>query len=330
MTPQPEHVPGEAHQAGQIIRPLRDLASLILVAAPAVMLFVAVLRLIPSGGGDGVGARVRDSFYSFVNVPTVAFPLLAVLLATLMRPPHPRARTIVTVALVEYAVAGGFAVLFGILIGLTDLAAISLRDAFEELLVRGAWLAAFGIAAYAVFQIWRRLFHVPRPKPQPGMYGQPSPQFGPQGQPYGPPGYGPQPPYGQPVPPGYGQPVHGRPGYGQPPYAQAPYGQPPYGQPPYGQPPYGQPGPGQPGSPPGPFAPAPGHPQAPGQYGTPAAVPAPASAPPVDVTRIDRPAPPGPAQPAPTQPGSTQPGSAQSGDDRTEVLDQERPPRGDA
>jgi hypothetical protein len=66
--------------------------------------------------------------------------------------------------------------------------------------------------------------------------------------------YGQQSGYGQPPPPGYGQP-----GYGQPPppgYGQPGYGQPPppgYGQPGYGQPPpagYGQPSGEQPQDPP--------------------------------------------------------------------------------
>jgi hypothetical protein len=68
---------------------------------------------------------------------------------------------------------------------------------------------------------------------------------------YGPPGYGQQPTYGQPIygqpaygqQPPYGQPAYGQPGYGQqPPYGgQATYGQPGYGQPAYPQPGYGQP-----------------------------------------------------------------------------------------
>ncbi len=230
MSTNPESAPGEGSTAGRYLRPLRDLAALVLVVAPAVMLFVAVIRLIPSVDGDTFGTRVQASFDGFVNLASIGLPLLGVLLATLVRPEHPRAKLITTVALGQYAVQVFFGVLFGFLVGLVSIAGFSVRFAFEEFLRRGAWLALLGIAAFAVFQIWRNLYYTPRPKPVPGMYGQPA-QAGP---PYGPPQGGPQ-QYG--TPPGQ---------YGQPP---AQYG-PPLGQ--YGQPPgqYGPP-PGQPGPPPG-------------------------------------------------------------------------------
>lgn len=352
MTSQPEHAPGEGRAVGQIIRPLRDLASLVLVAATAVLLFVAVLRLIPSGFDDEFSGRARDSFYSFVNLATIGFPLLAVLLATLVKPVHPRAKFIVTAALAEYAVAGVFAILFGILVGLISIAGFSVRVAFEELLVRAAWLAVFGIAGYAIFQIWSNAYHVRRPKAQPGMYGQqPGPQqFGPQGQQYGPsgqqfppqgygqppgqpaPGQPAQAPYGQPGQAPYGQPGYGQPMYGQPAPGQQMYGQPAPGQPISGQPISGQPAPGQPisghwgepaptfaqpSSPPGPFAPAPGHPQAVPMFGQPNASPAPGSpgaasgqptttvyGAPADQTRIEQP--------------------HQDTDDRTELVNPDR------
>jgi hypothetical protein len=246
------------------------------------MLFVAVIRLIPSLDGDTFASRTQDSFYGFVNLATIGLPLLAVLLATHLTPVHPRAKLITTVALAEYAVAAFFALLFGILIGLINVVGYSVRVAFEEFLVRGAWLAVFGIAAFAVFQVWRNLFFVPRPKPQPGMYGQPAP-----GQPgFGQPGSG-QPAYGQ--QPGYGQPA-----WNQPAPTPGQSGYPPVGQP-YATQPFGQTGPGQPApeqprsappAPPGPFAPEPGHSQGAAPYsaphggGTYGGAPAPYSAPP--------------------------------------------------
>ena len=48
MTSQPQPAPGSA---SQYLRPLRDIAAYALVAAPAAMLFVAIIRLIPSGDG---------------------------------------------------------------------------------------------------------------------------------------------------------------------------------------------------------------------------------------------------------------------------------------
>ena len=275
MTTPPEQVPGTpTRTAGELVLPLRDNAALVLVAATAVMLFVAVLRLIPSDVGLQFSNRAQDSFYGFVNLATIGLPLLAVLLVTMVRPVSPRAKLVVTVALAEYAVSAVFALLFGVLIGLVGLLDSSFRWAFEELLSRTAWLAVFGIAAFAVFQIWRNQYYVPRPKAQPGMYGQPA-QFGPQGQP--PQGYGQPQQFGQ-QPPQYGQPQQ----FDQPQYGQPQYGQPQYGQPQYGQPQYGQ----QP--------PQYGEPQqvGPGQYG-----------PQGQPGHL--------AQPMSAQPGSAQPGSAQ-------------------
>lgn len=340
MTTQPEHAPGEGRSAVQFIRPLRDAAVLVLVAAPAVLLFVAVLRLIPADIGEDFETRARDSFYSFVNLATIGLPLLAVLLATLVKPQHPqhplppqhpshpqqpasgqaRTKLVVVIALIEYAVAGIFAVLFGILIGLISIAGFSVRAAFEELLVRGAWLAVFGIAAFAVLQIWRNMFYVPRPAAQPGMYGQPlhpGQHFGPQGQAYGqPPHPGqqfgpPGQPYGAP-----GQQPYGYPQSGGPQPAPGQWGQPAPGQ-------WGQPAPtsGQPATPQGPFAPAPGHPPAAAPQSAPPAAgpygPAPGYAP------GSRPEAPGAGPSAPAEPIRVEP--APEREERTEVLGSDRP-----
>jgi hypothetical protein len=326
VTSQPQPAPAEAGSPGQYLRPLRDIAAYALVGATAVMLFVAVVRLIPSGVGQDFGSRAQDSFYSYVNVPTIFFPLAAVLLSLLVRPRHPKAKLITVIAVVEYGVAGAFAIVFGILIGLINIASFSVRTAFEELLVRVAWLAVFAVAAFATYQIWRHLFYTPKPKPQPGVYGHPQygvpgaypgqPGYGQPGQP-GPPGHPGQPgPLGHAGPAGYpGQPPQpgqpGQPGHpGQP--APAGYGRPAYGQPPIGN--TGHPGPaGQPAYP-GQQPPAPG---APGQpawnqqgFGSQPVYPG-ASQPPA----ATQPVPAGPAvaetQPVPSHPASAEPASTQ-------------------
>jgi hypothetical protein len=234
VTSQPPPVPGEAKSAGQYLGQLRDLAAYVLVGATAVFLFVALLELIPSGPGDEFGGRAAGSFDNFINLVTIAFPIAAVLLALLIAPRHPKAQLIVLVALIEYAVMAFFGLLFGVLIGLVNIAANSgVRSAFEGLLIRLAWLAVFAVAAYAVYLIWRNLFYVAKPKPQPGVYGQP--QYGAPGQYPGQPHPG-QPQPGQPYP----QPVSGQPYPSQPQPGQS-----------YPSPP-GQSYPPQPASPPPP------------------------------------------------------------------------------
>jgi hypothetical protein len=332
VTSQPQPTPGEGKPAGQFLRPLRDLAAYALVGAPALLLLVAVIRLIPDGENQ-FGYRTQDSFYGFVNTATIFMPLAAVLLALLVQPRHPKASLITLVALVEYAVMAFFGVLFGLLIGLINHASNNgARLAFEELLVRVAWLAVFGVAAYAVFRLWQGLFHVAKPKPPQGVYGQPA---------YGQPGaYPGQPGYGQPPQPGYA--------YLPPPGPQQ-YGQPPFGQPQPGQPqgqPQGQFQPGQPqGQPQGQFQP--GQPQAPTWNQPP--VPMPASAPPAHpASGPPAASPPGPFAPQPgapagnpafseptqvvptAEPTQPVPTPEPTGDERTEKISGDRPGFGPA
>ncbi len=307
MTSQPQPAPGESRPVGQYLRPLRDLAAWALVLCPAVLLFVAFLRLIPAGDGEQFVSRTQDSFYAFVNIATIFFPLAAVLLSLLVRPEHPKAKVITMVALAEYGVAAFFGVVFGILVGLIQIGRFSVRTAFEELLVRAAWLALFALAAVAVYRLWRGLFHVARPVPPPGVYGQP--QYGVPGTYPGQPGYGQapgsygaQPGFGQPQP-GYGQPQAGQPVFGQP--DQSVFGQP--GQPGQPQSGFGQPGGPQPGQPV--FGQS-GAPQA-GQPGQPGF--GQAGGPQPGRPDFGQPGEPQPGQPGFGQPGQPQPGQSPSG-----------------
>ncbi|WP_052720543.1 hypothetical protein [Actinoplanes rectilineatus] len=319
MTTGSQPTPGGDKPLGQFLRPLRDIAAYVLAGATAVLLFVSVVDLL---GSDFVG-RTRYSFASFVNLATIFFPLAAVLLSLGVKPVHPKARLIVLAALIEYGVVAFFGVLFGVLFGVSSLATDNPGTAFSELLVRVAWLAVFGLAAYTVTQIWRGMFMVPRPQPQPGVYGQPP--AGVYGQPYHQQPFGQQ-PYGAPpvpgqpfsAPPAPGQPFSAPPAPGQPFSAPPAPGQ-PYGAPPTpgqafgGQPPFAPP-PGQP-----PFAPPPGvygQPQpgfVPGVYGQPqpGAAPIwnqpPVSAPPVGQLPVSAPP---MGQPYSAPPFSTTPFSA--------------------
>ncbi|MEU4425324.1 hypothetical protein AB0F81_32285 [Actinoplanes sp. NPDC024001] len=299
MTTPPQPTPPGEKPLGQFLRPLRDLAVYALAGLPAVLLFAGVIDLF---GTDFIG-RTRYSFGSFVNLVTIFFPLAAVLLALGVKPVHPKARLIVLTVVVEYAVMAFFGLVFGILFGISGIAADDPGGAFTQLLVRVAWLAVFALAAYAVVQIWRGLFMVPRPQPQPGVYGQP--QYG-------------QPPYGQPQ---YGQP------YGQPGYGQVPPGQPPFGQP---QPPYATPQPGY-GPPPSPYGAA-------GAPTQPAPQPAPQpgwNQPPVATPPVSSPPPssgaPAPgAQVSPAAPLAEPTQVVPRAEDRTEKLPGDRPGFGPA
>ncbi|GAB1689545.1 hypothetical protein [Krasilnikovia sp. M28-CT-15] len=361
MTSQPEP-PGEVRPVFAHLRPVRDLAAFALVGLPAVVLFVALLRLIPSGVGETFTSRAQDSFYNFVNLPVLLFPIGAVLLS-LVGPRHPKARLITLAALAEYAAAAFFGVVFGILVGLVKIAGFSVRLAFEELLLRVGWLALLVIATYAVWELWRNLFAAP--KPEPGLYGQPV---------YGAPGtYPGQPGYGQPGP---AQPAGPQPGPAQPGMAQPGMAQPGMAQPGMAQPGPAQPGSAQPGSaqqvsaqpgsgapwgtsggapaqpwgtapssPPAPSAPVWGQPQggpAASSWGQPAATPPASGFPGAASPAAAQPGSPMPFLPEPGRPtvyGSPQPGAfadptqvvSQHGqDDHTRVVGDERPGFGPA
>ncbi|MFR9777360.1 hypothetical protein ACL02O_15050 [Micromonospora sp. MS34] len=271
MTSPAEPASSDATQASQVTKPLRELAALVLLGANAVLLFVGLLRLlVPMDNYSTFSGRAGSTFFAFIGAEAAVLPVLAVLLATHVRPVLPKAKLITQAALGEYA----FAALFGaltLLIWLVGrLADAAVLDAFLGLLTRLAWLAVFGIAAFVVFKIWRTLYHVPKPTPQPGVYGQPQPGWPQQsggypGQPGGypapgPGGYAPggQPnqPGGYPVPGQYGPPQSAPPFNAAPPHApqsappqsappHVPQSVPPFGTshpaPPFGQPPSADP-----------------------------------------------------------------------------------------
>jgi hypothetical protein len=234
MTTQPEAPSNDEKKASEFTSGVRELAAAVLVGATAVLLLAALISLVPAGYGfesQSFTGLASARFGAFVNIATIGFPTLAVLLATHVSPRVPRAKVLTIVALAELAVAGFFGVLFGTLIGLFgDIDGPGVKAALESLLTRLAFLAVLGVALLFVYRVWRGLYYVPRPAaPQPGYggatYGYPQ-QPGyppPQGYP-GQPGYPPQqgyPPAGYPAPgqaPGYPQ---QQPGYPQPGYPPA-------------------------------------------------------------------------------------------------------------
>lgn len=298
MTTQPDATPGDRPSASQVTKPLRELVALVLLGANAVLLFVGMIDLfVPFSDSSTFTGQAGGSFFDFAGIEGIVLPILAVLLATHIAPPVARAKLIVQVALLEYAVSAVFAAvaflawLFGVL------ADGELRSAFTGTLVRIAYAGIFLAAAFLVFKVWRAHYYVPKPKPapqQPGVYGQPN--YPPQQQGYPQPGQ-PYPGYQQQPPPGaYGQqppaaptsgggypPAPGYPPYQQPPGGyeqQQPYEQqpPPYGQQPPAAPPSGYQQPPSYGQQPPPPAP-PAETQVAGPYTMPSSQPAPPTAP---------------------------------------------------
>lgn len=299
----PAGPPGAAEEkdASRYTLPLRQPAAFALLVVNGVTLLFAVVDLLAifQDWSANFLNGVDSSFGTFVGVVSVTFPLLAVLLATHIKPVLAQARLITVGALIEYGVSALFGVLCllaGFLHGLTSSTTVnglsSPRRALEAFLIRGAWLAVLAVAALAVYQVFQGMYAGVKPTPtgypqQPG-YPQPGYPYA-----YGQPGY-PQQPYPPQQPPPYGPPQPGwaGPSGTHPTYAPAP-AQPHYGgptgafQPPYAPPGYQAPPRADVSSP---FA----------TYANPATPAGPTSAPPTS-------APPSSAPPAPTSAPPTQP-----------------------
>ncbi|MFC4148262.1 hypothetical protein ACFO0M_18575 [Micromonospora mangrovi] len=287
MTSPAEPASTDATQARQLTGPLRELAALVLLGANAVLLFVGLIRLLaPVDDYSTFSGRAGSTFFTFVGLESAVLPLLAVLLATHLQPVLPKAKLITQVAVGEYAFGALFGALTFLVWLVARLAEAEVLDALLGMLTRVAWLALFAVAAYVVVKVWRTLYFTPRPKAQPGVYGQPQPGWPQQGGYPAPNQQGGYPASGQPG--GYpapgqpgGYPAPGQPGGYPAPGQQGGYPAPnqPAGYPPAGQ--YGQPTPSAP-----PFNTAPPHgtaPQSAPPFGAPQSAPpfaAPQSAPP--------------------------------------------------
>ncbi|MEW2143971.1 hypothetical protein AB0869_14270 [Micromonospora vinacea] len=303
MTSPAEPASADASQARQLTKPLRELAALALLGANAVFLFVGLLRLIAPNDYSSFTDRAGSAFYAFVGVEAVGLPLLAVLLATHVSPVLAKAKLITQAAVVEYAVSALFGTLTMLIWTVGRLAEAEVLDALLGVLTRFAWMVVFAVAAWVVYTIWRAHYYVPRPKPQPGVYGQPQPGW-PQQQ-------GGWPAPGQPG----GQPQGGWPAPGHPGGHPQAGGYPQAGQ-------YGQPSPpfqAPQSAPPFPQS-APPHPQSAPPFQ------APQSAPPANPAPQS--APPPPAAPPFGQPPSADPTQAipRQSADPTEVISQPTDP----
>jgi hypothetical protein len=204
-TPEPNPQPssgssGPAPSARRFTEPLRELSCAALLGANAVFLLLGFtgLILVIDGWASGFGQRSVVHFGTFAGPLAIALPMVAVLLATHVSPMVPRARLLLMVAGVEYAVSAVFgAITF---LGAFAFDLHSVRATLVGLLGRAVWLGLLLLAGIVLARLWLGLYP-PVPKPPPAPYGT----------------------YGRPA--GYGQPYPGQPTY-QPGQAQPVVGQP--------------------------------------------------------------------------------------------------------
>jgi hypothetical protein len=162
-----------------VTEPLRHVAAMALLVGNGVFLFLGIsdLLFVVTGWSSGFGARSEAVFDYFAGPVAVALPLLAMLIATHVSPALPRSRTILLVALGEYALSA----LFGVITYLGAFAhgLFEVRSTFDGLLGRAVWLAFLTIALTAVYRVYRVMFPPPPPtmpyRYPPTVYGQPYP-----------------------------------------------------------------------------------------------------------------------------------------------------------
>jgi hypothetical protein len=219
----------------------------ILVGANAALMFIALLRLllVVTETNPDFLAAADLQFVSFVGLVSIFFPLAAVLLATHIKPPVPRAKLITLLAVIEYGFGGlmGLICLFlGFVNTIGKTGSGLVVDAFTVLLGRLVMMIVFAFAAFVVFRVFQGAYVVPKPKPATPLAGYGQPGY-PGGYPGYQQGYQQAPGYGQYQPPGYQAPGYQYPspgyqgGYAPPPSSAPPASAPPASAPPASGPP---------------------------------------------------------------------------------------------
>ncbi len=164
-----------------VTEPWREIAGLVLLGANAVFLFLGITGLffVIDGWATGFGVRSAAAYGVFVaGLIPVGFPILAVLLATHVRPIVGRARLITLAAVIQYGVSAvlGLITFLGAFANDLD----SVRATLEGVLYRLTWAGLLAFTGMVTLRVWLGLFYVPKPRAvqplqYPPSYGQPYP-----------------------------------------------------------------------------------------------------------------------------------------------------------
>ncbi|WP_327008337.1 hypothetical protein OHA72_14410 [Dactylosporangium sp. NBC_01737] len=177
--PAPVAAPVDVKKARALTMPYRELAAFVLLGVAGAFLlagFIALLTTLTDQFLNNAGG----AFSAFVSIETVALPILAVLLATHLDPVVPKAKLIVLIALIEYAVAAlfGLVMLLASLIGDLRGEGVPMGPVLAVFLTRLGTLSLLGLGLFLVIRVYLGAYAPP--KPPPGVYGQPAYPYGPQ------------------------------------------------------------------------------------------------------------------------------------------------------
>lgn len=145
--------------AGTAVKALRPLFSWALLGYVALYLLFSFLSWIVPSPHDTFASRAY--FAGFVDLYTIALPLLAVLIAAQIDPVLPAAKLMAGIALIEYAVALFFgAITFLIGLGYAFTGVDNLSDvigAMRHLVIGAVELGFLALAGYAVLRVFLSL-----------------------------------------------------------------------------------------------------------------------------------------------------------------------------
>ncbi|GAA3289285.1 hypothetical protein Dvina_48725 [Dactylosporangium vinaceum] len=169
--PAPAVAPPDAKKARGLLEPYRELAAFGLLGAVGLILLAGLVRLL-TGLFNSFLATATASFGNVIGFEVVLLPIVAVVLVLLLDPVTPRAKAVVLIAMIEYAIAAiiGLVLLLGGLIGdFKDDAPVgwALGGFLEHL----AALGLIGLGLFLTARVYLGAYSAPKPVGAP--YGQP-------------------------------------------------------------------------------------------------------------------------------------------------------------
>ncbi|WP_433610644.1 hypothetical protein ACQP2P_41875 [Dactylosporangium sp. CA-139114] len=159
--------PPDAKKARGLLEPYRELAAFGLLGAVALILIAGLVRVL-TGLFNSFLATATASFSNVIGFEVILLPIVAVVLVLLLEPVTPRAKTVVLIAMVEYAIAAvlGLVLLLGGLIG--DFQSEGpIGWALGGFLEHLAGLALIGLGLFLAARLYLGAYTAPKPVASP-------------------------------------------------------------------------------------------------------------------------------------------------------------------
>ncbi|MER7275493.1 hypothetical protein ABT369_13630 [Dactylosporangium sp. NPDC000244] len=159
--------PPDVKKARGLLEPYRELAAFGLLGAVALILLAGLVRVL-TGLFNSFLATATASFSNVIGFEVILLPIVAVVLVLLLDPVTPRAKIVVLMAMIEYAIAAvlGLVLLLGGLIG--DFQSEGpIGWALGGFLEHLAGLALIGLGLFLAARIYLGAYTAPKPVASP-------------------------------------------------------------------------------------------------------------------------------------------------------------------